>query len=92
MDLLDQSVDDEQRKLENLLGVHHQQFIDYHNVKTRRSGNKVFAELHLTVDHNLTVQKAHELTKHLEEELCQDMPEVSLIIHVEPPKAHGNVD
>ncbi len=90
--LIDQAADTEQKKIEELLDAHHPQFIDYHNVKTRRSGNKVFAELHLTVDPNLTVQKAHDLTKHLEERLRQEMPGVSMTIHVEPPKAHGDAD
>lgn len=90
--LLDQAADDEQKKIEDLLDAHHPQFIDYHNVKTRRSGNKVFAELHLTVDPNLTVKKAHDLTKHLEEELHQKLPDVSMTIHVEPPKAHSDAD
>ncbi len=90
--LIDQAADAEQKKIEELLDAHQPQFIDYHNVKTRRSGNKVFAELHLTVDPNLTVQKAHDLTKHLEERLQQEMPGVSMTIHVEPPKAHGDAD
>jgi cation diffusion facilitator family transporter len=90
--LLDKAADDEQKKIEKLLDVHQPQFRDYHNVKTRRSGNRVFAELHLTVDPNLTVQKAHDLTKHLEERLHEEMPEVSITIHVEPPKAHGDAD
>ena len=90
--LLDQTADNEQKQIEALLDAHQPHFVDYHNVKTRRSGNKVFAELHLTVDPNLTVQKAHDLTKHLEERLHTEMPEVSLTIHVEPPKAHGDAD
>ncbi len=90
--LLDQSADDEQKRIEGLLNAHHPHFIDYHNVKTRRSGNRVFAELHLIVDPNLTVKMAHDLTKHLEERLHQELPEVSLTIHVEPPKAHGEDD
>ena len=90
--LLDPAADNEQKKIEDLLNTHHPQFIDYHNVKTRRSGNKVFAELHLTVDPNLTVQKAHDLTKHLEEELHQKLPDVHLTIHIEPPKAHSDAD
>jgi cation diffusion facilitator family transporter len=90
--LLDQAADDEQRKIEGLLKEHQPSFVDYHNVKTRRSGNRVFAELHLIVDPNLTVQKAHDLTKHLEEELRKKLPVVSLTIHVEPPKAHNEAD
>jgi cation diffusion facilitator family transporter len=90
--LLDQAADDEQKKIEDLLNAHHPEFVDYHNVKTRRSGNKVFAELHLTVDPSITVQKAHDLTKHLEEDLRKELPEVSLTIHVEPPRAHSDAD
>jgi len=90
--LLDQSADDEQKRIEGLLNAHNPHFIDYHNVKTRRSGNMVFAELHLIVDPNLTVKAAHDFTKHLEEELHQELPEVSLTIHIEPPKAHGDAD
>ncbi len=90
--LLDPIAIDEQKKLQLLLDEHKPEFVDYHNVKTRRSGNRVFAELHLTVDPNLTVQKAHDLTKHLEEDLHKDMPEVSLTIHIEPPRAHSDAD
>jgi len=90
--LLDPTAVDEQAKLEHLLNEHKPEFIDFHNVKTRRIGNKVFAELHLTVNPNITVQKAHDLTKHLEEDLKKEMPEVSLTIHVEPPRAHSDAD
>jgi divalent metal cation (Fe/Co/Zn/Cd) transporter len=90
--LLDQAADDEQKKIEKLLDDHHPEFVNYHKIKTRRSGNKIFAELHLTMDPNITVQKAHDLTKHLEEDLQKELPEVSLTIHIEPPSAHGNAD
>jgi cation diffusion facilitator family transporter len=90
--LMDTSADGEQEKIESLLKDHKPKFINYHNVKTRKSGSKVFAELHLTVDPNLTVQEAHDFTKHLEEDIHQKMPEVCITIHVEPPKAHSDVD
>ena len=74
-------------RLELLLEEHRSRFIDYHELKTRRSGNQVFAELHLSVDKALTVGEAHELTDHLEEELQAKLPEVTLTIHVEPTEA-----
>jgi cation diffusion facilitator family transporter len=52
--LMDTSADDEQEKIEDLLKDHKPKFINYHNVKTRKSGSKVFAELHLTVDSRRT--------------------------------------
>lgn len=34
--------------------------------------------------HQSTVDEAHNLTDHLEQELHQELPKVSLTIHVEP--------
>jgi cation diffusion facilitator family transporter len=90
--LIDESAAEEQKRIEDVINLHLPLIVGFHNVKTRRSGSKVFAELHLTVDPNLTVQKVHDLTKHLEEELRQELPEVSLTIHIEPPNAHGYSD
>jgi cation diffusion facilitator family transporter len=67
-----------------LLERHNTGFVDYHDVKTRLSGNQVFAELHLSVDGTLTVQEAHDLTDHLETDLRRELPDVTITIHVEP--------
>ncbi len=81
--LMDRSAEEENRIIE-VLRRHQVQFADFHNVKTRRHGNQVFAELHLSVDGSLSVKEAHDLTDHLEEELKQELPTVNLTIHVEP--------
>lgn len=85
--LMDQSCVEEEDKIMEVLNRHTFQFIDFHNLKTRRHGNQVFAELHLSVDGSLTVKEAHDLTDHLEDELREEQPNVHLTIHVEPPKA-----
>jgi cation diffusion facilitator family transporter len=84
--LMDQSCRKEEEKIMDVLGRHSYQFIDFHDLKTRRSGNQVFAELHLSVDGSLSVKEAHDLTDHLEEELKEEQPNVNLTIHVEPPE------
>ncbi len=83
--LMDQSCIAEEKKIMEVLGRHSFQFIDFHDLKTRRHGNQVFAELHLSVDGSLSVKEAHDLTDHLEEELKKEQPNVNLTIHVEPP-------
>jgi cation diffusion facilitator family transporter len=83
--LMDQSCNTEEEKIIEVLGRHTFRFIDFHNLKTRRHGNQVFAELHLSVDGKLSVKEAHDLTDHLEEELRNEQPNVNLTIHVEPP-------
>jgi cation diffusion facilitator family transporter len=84
--LMDQSCMAEEKKIKEVLGRHSFKFIDFHDLKTRRHGNQVFAELHLSVDGSLSVKEAHDLTDQLEEELKEEQPNVNITIHVEPPE------
>ncbi len=85
--LMDDHVPEVEEEIMALLQSHRSKFVDFHDVKTRRSGNQVFAELHLSVDPSMTVQEAHEFTDHLEEDIRNELPDVSLTIHVEPPNS-----
>ena len=82
--LMDQSCKEEEKKIMEVLNKHTFHFLDFHDLKTRRHGNHVFAELHLSVKGSLSVKEAHDLTDHLEEELKKDQPNIHLTIHVEP--------
>lgn len=82
--LMDQSCIDEEKTITDILKQHEYRFIDFHDLKTRRSGNLVFAELHLSMDSSLTVKEAHDLTDHLEADIKKACYNVSLTIHVEP--------
>ena len=84
--LMDRSCKDEEKKMREILLRHRFHFIDFHDVKTRRHGNQVFADLHLSVDGSLRVKDAHDLTDHLEEELKEELPNISLTIHIEPKR------
>jgi cation diffusion facilitator family transporter len=80
---------DNSSKIREVLLRHKFRFIDFHDMKTRRNGNRVFGELHLSVDGSLSVSEAHDLTDHLENELKGELPNASLTIHVEPKKLSG---
>jgi cation diffusion facilitator family transporter len=82
--LMDQSCKEEEKKIMDVLNRHTFHFIDFHDLKTRRYGNQVFAELHLSIQGSLSVKEAHDLTDHLEEELMKDQPNIHITIHVEP--------
>ena len=82
--LMDQSCVDEEKTISEILRQHEYRFIDFHDLKTRKSGNLVFAELHLSVISSLTVKKAHDLAEHLEGDIKDACPNINLIIHVEP--------
>ena len=84
--LMDNACKEEEAKIREVLLRHKFRFIDFHDMKTRRNGNMVFAELHLSVDGSLSVNEAHELTDHLENELKEELPNANMTIHVEPKK------
>ena len=84
--LMDNSCKTEEAKIREVLLRHSFRFIDFHDMRTRRNGTLVFAELHLSVDGSLSVSEAHDLTDHLEDELKMELPNANLTIHVEPKK------
>lgn len=90
--LMDDHSPEVEAKIMKLLDRHRSNFLDYHDVKTRRSGNKVYAELHLSVDGSLSVQEAHNLTDHLEDDLRSELPNVTITIHIEPPRARSTTN
>jgi cation diffusion facilitator family transporter len=84
--LMDKSCEEEGKKIREVLNRHKFRFIDFHDLRTRRNGNQVFCELHLSVDESLSVKEAHDLTDHLENELRDELPNANLTIHIEPKK------
>jgi divalent metal cation (Fe/Co/Zn/Cd) transporter len=58
-------------------------YLEYHDLKTRRSGSKVFMEVHLCVDGDVSVREAHELTDRIGIELNRAIPGIEPNIHIE---------
>ena len=84
--LLDESCEETEQEIRRIMDAHYESFVDYHNLKTRKSGDQIFAELHLSLDGSLSVQEAHDFTDHLEEDVRDELPNVNLTIHIEPEK------
>ena len=82
--LMDESSPDTEEKIRAVMDRHQHRFVDYHDLKTRKSGEMVYAELHLSVNGQMSVQEAHDFTDHLEEDLAVEVPNVVITIHVEP--------
>lgn len=82
--LLDPASTEADMRIREILEQHKPLFSGYHELKTRRSGNQIFSELHLVVNDAMTVKEAHDIADHLEQEIKQELPDVTLIIHVEP--------
>ena len=82
--LMDESCKDAETEIRRIMDRHQTSFVDYHDLRTRKSGEKVFAELHLSLDGTLSVQEAHDFADHLEENIREELPNVTLTIHIEP--------
>lgn len=85
--LLDASLDPETvKKIKNLVlsvdGVE-----GVHKLKVRSSGPYIFAELHLETKKEMSVEKAHELSRKVEGIVKKDVKKLeTLMVHVEPVK------
>jgi len=70
--------------IEGLIAEHYPQFINYHRLRSRRAGSERHVDLHLVVPPDTHVADAHALTEHLEEDIRRALPNVQVLIHVEP--------
>lgn len=81
-DLMDESCVEEERSIIAVL-ERTKGYLEYHELKTRRSGHEVFMEVHLCLDGDMSVKEAHELTLKIEKELEVAVPGIVSSIHIE---------
>jgi cation diffusion facilitator family transporter len=58
--------------------------IDCHAIRVRHSGPHYFVDLHITLDGNMTLQMAHDLTEQVERTVKEILPGADVIVHPEP--------
>ncbi len=63
---------------------HNNELAGFHEVRTRKAGNQRFVDLHLVMPKSVTVEEAHLMCDHLEQDVKSRFPDSSLTIHVEP--------
>lgn len=56
----------------------------FHELRTRKSGSQRYIELHLVLPKKVTIEEAHKLCDHLEEDIKGKLPEGVITIHCEP--------
>jgi divalent metal cation (Fe/Co/Zn/Cd) transporter len=58
--------------------------VGFHKLRTRKSGSERYVELHLVMAAGDSIEKAHSLCDHLEDDIKSKLPNVHVTIHVEP--------
>jgi len=67
----------------------HPELSKLHDLRTRTSGNRDFAQFHVDLPPAMTVAEAHAVIERVEADLCQTFPGIELLIHIDP---EGHVD
>jgi cation diffusion facilitator family transporter len=80
--LLDTSIDE--ADIKKIYSSFHSRSLSFHDLRTRVSGKYKFAELHLTMPGNMTLQEVHKTCDELEKELENTIADFQITIHVEP--------
>ncbi len=58
--------------------------INYHALRTRQSGARKFVSVHILVPDEWTVQRGHDLTEAIENDICQAVADSTVFTHLEP--------
>jgi len=84
-DLTDHALppEDEER-IRQIICEHYSECVDFHALRTRRSGSDRFVDLHLVVAKGSSLEEAFDIVKHLESDIRAEFAGANVTIRVEP--------
>jgi ferrous-iron efflux pump FieF len=82
--LMDREWPDERREQFLAAAKEYPELAGLHDLRTRSSGTHYFAQFHVWVPADWTVQEAHDRLDRVEEQLQQRFPDTEILIHVDP--------
>ncbi|MFC2014717.1 cation diffusion facilitator family transporter [Chloroflexota bacterium] len=74
----------EETELRSCIEEHINQLAGFHEVRTRKAGSQRFIDLHLLLPKNASLEEAHQMCDHLEEDIENRLSNSNVTIHVEP--------
>lgn len=90
--LMDHTIDAErQAAVVGVLDRYRTGEVDYHRLRTREAGHRVFASVHVLVPGAWSVRAGHDLVEEIESDLRASVPEIDVTVHLEPredPRAY----
>ena len=81
-DLMDSTCEEEEQVIEEILDGN-SGYIEYHDLKTRRSGRRIFMEVHMCLDGDLTVSEGNRIIMTIENDLRKAVPGIVPNIRIE---------
>jgi len=83
-DLMDRELPDEERQRIHDVVLSHKHVKGMHDLRTRRAGTTTFIQLHLELDDDLTLKRAHAISDAVEAMIRKAYPDSEIIIHEDP--------
>jgi cation diffusion facilitator family transporter len=74
----------EQAVIKSCLAEQGNQIVGFHELRTRRSGNQRYIDLHLVMAKGISLERAHQVCDLLEVDIRLKLPRTNVTIHVEP--------
>lgn len=82
--ILSKEIDNEIKdKVVNIIN-NKEHIIGYHNFKTRRSGERIFIQIYLEINKDLTFEKAHNIVEEIEQDVEKTIENSEIIVHACP--------
>jgi cation diffusion facilitator family transporter len=76
--------DAEEQIIIDVLKGHPGEVLEYHKLRTRKSGHVRQIDMHLLVPKGCTVGEAHRLSHEITRQIEQRLPESQILVHIEP--------
>jgi len=84
-DLVDRSLPpDTVEKIRHIIDNHSPLIVDYHALRTRRSGSEKHVDFHVVICRRSNLQEAHQVADHLEKEVAQALGNAHVVTHIDP--------
>jgi ferrous-iron efflux pump FieF len=87
--LMDREWPEEKRLRFVECAARHPELSRLHDLRTRTSGDRDFAQFHVDLPAGMTVGAAHAVIERVEQALRREFPDLELLIHIDP---EGHVD
>ncbi|GMG83203.1 cation diffusion facilitator family transporter [Paralimibaculum aggregatum] len=62
----------------------HEGLAGYHDLRTRRSGSRIFVQIHVEIDGARSLREAHDIGARLRRKIMAAVPDADVIVHKDP--------
>lgn len=70
-------------EIERILKEHAPPILDYHDLRTRKSGAHRHIDVHLTVPDEMTAREAHNVAEDIEQAISRILPNAQILTHID---------